>query len=461
MKNLFDQLQGSSVYSKIDLRSGYHQLLFMDLMNRVAPILSLPEGSEDFVVYYDASLKGFGAMLMQREKLFAYASRQLRKNEENYTTHDLELGAVGCNITKLPKQIRNAQVEACKEETLVPKDFVANGSHFEVRSKGTKCLKDVRNGLPLFGGLRDLIMLESHKSKYSIHPRSDKMYHDLKKLYWWPNMKGYIANMSAKSSKFYKELEAEFFRAGAKLMGLQLLQLDLRLRKTPSRSFRPIKSAKILWQFWASSSFGVSLAHDGSWSKVKHVISKLESRTVSIYILNENNFIVTRLAVYLEKVSPYTKGIGVLLDANLCLYNYLIIMTCASGSGWRIANQNVNQNGNGNIVTARAEGNGNGNNGNQIRCYNCRGLGYLARSCTYRPRRRDVAYLQTQLLIAQKEEAGIQLQAKEFDLMATAGDIDEIEEVNSNCILMANLQQASSSGTQADKAPVYDSDGSA
>ncbi|GJR90517.1 putative reverse transcriptase domain-containing protein [Tanacetum coccineum] len=70
-------------------------------------------------------------------------------------------------------------------------------------------------------------------------------------------------------------------------------------------------------------------------------------------------------------------------------------------------------------------------------------------------------YLQTQLLIAQKEEAGIQLQAEEFDLMAFCPDLDEIEEVNANCILMANLQQASTSGTQTDKAPVYDSDGSA
>ncbi|GJT28666.1 retrovirus-related pol polyprotein from transposon TNT 1-94, partial [Tanacetum coccineum] len=120
-----------------------------------------------------------------------------------------------------------------------------------------------------------------------------------------------------------------------------------------------------------------------------------------------------------------------------------------------------NQNGNGNVVAARAEGNANGNNGNQIRCYNCRGLGHLARNCTVRPRRRDAAYLQTQLLIAQKEEAGIQLQAEEFDLMAAAADLDEIEEVNANCILMANLQQASTSGTQTDKAPVYDSDGSA
>nr|GFD61941.1 Gag-Pol polyprotein [Tanacetum cinerariifolium] len=68
-------------------------------------------------------------------------------------------------------------------------------------------------------------------------------------------------------------------------------------------------------------------------------------------------------------------------------------------------------------------------------------------NCTARPRRRDAAYLQTQLLIAQKEEVGIQLQAEEYDLMADAADLDEIEEVNANCILMANLQQASSSGT--------------
>nr|GFB37476.1 hypothetical protein [Tanacetum cinerariifolium] len=66
------------------------------------------------------------------------------------------------------------------------------------------------------------------------------------------------------------------------------------------------------------------------------------------------------------------------------------------------------------------------------------------------PRRRDAAYLQTELLIAQKEEVGIQLQAEEYDLMAAATDLEEIEKVNANCILMANLQQASTSGTQTD-----------
>ncbi|GJU70605.1 retrovirus-related pol polyprotein from transposon TNT 1-94 [Tanacetum coccineum] len=99
----------------------------------------------------------------------------------------------------------------------------------------------------------------------------------------------------------------------------------------------------------------------------------------------------------------------------------------------------ANKNGNGDVVAARAEGNSNGNNGNHIRCYNCRGLVHLTRNCTVRPRRMDAAYLQTQLLIAQKEEVGIQLQAKEFDLMAATTDLDEIKEVNANCILMANL----------------------
>ncbi|GKF46888.1 putative reverse transcriptase domain-containing protein [Tanacetum coccineum] len=68
------------------------QLLKQNLCS--APILALPEGSENFVVYCDASRKGFGVVLMQRERVIAYASRQLKINEKNYTTHDLELRAV-------------------------------------------------------------------------------------------------------------------------------------------------------------------------------------------------------------------------------------------------------------------------------------------------------------------------------------------------------------------------------
>ncbi|GKA65828.1 putative reverse transcriptase domain-containing protein [Tanacetum coccineum] len=128
------------------------------------PILSLPEGNKDFVVYCDASLKGFGAVLMQREKVIAYASRKLRKNEENYTTHDIELGAVvfcsstmktlfrrwielltdyDCVIRYHPGKA-NVVANALRTQfvcVLSGDGFRGEGEPFEVRSDGTKWLK--------------------------------------------------------------------------------------------------------------------------------------------------------------------------------------------------------------------------------------------------------------------------------------------------------------------------------
>ncbi|GJY57171.1 putative reverse transcriptase domain-containing protein [Tanacetum coccineum] len=75
-----------------DKQEATFQLLKQKLCS--APILALPEGSEDFIAYCDASKKGLGVVLMQREKVIAYALRQLKIHEKNYTTHDLELGAV-------------------------------------------------------------------------------------------------------------------------------------------------------------------------------------------------------------------------------------------------------------------------------------------------------------------------------------------------------------------------------
>ncbi|GJV44334.1 putative reverse transcriptase domain-containing protein [Tanacetum coccineum] len=91
-KSLTELTQKNKKYIWGEDQESAFQLLKQKLCE--APILALPEGNDDFVIYCDASHQGLGAVLMQREKVIAYASRQLKPNEENYTTHDLELGAV-------------------------------------------------------------------------------------------------------------------------------------------------------------------------------------------------------------------------------------------------------------------------------------------------------------------------------------------------------------------------------
>ncbi|GJR76357.1 putative reverse transcriptase domain-containing protein [Tanacetum coccineum] len=144
-----------------DKQEAAFQLLKQKLCS--APILALPEGSEDFIAYCDASKKGLGAVLMQREKTAA-------RIPENIKSKDVR-GML----------IENAKFpEAIREQKLEP------------RTDGTLCLNG-RSWLLCYGDLRTIIMHESHKSKYSIHPGSDKMYQDMKKLYWWPNMNADIA----------------------------------------------------------------------------------------------------------------------------------------------------------------------------------------------------------------------------------------------------------------------------
>ncbi|GKB59752.1 putative reverse transcriptase domain-containing protein [Tanacetum coccineum] len=174
-----------------------------------APILALPEGSEDFMVYYDASHKGLGAVLMQREKVITYASRQLKVHEKNYTTHDLELGSVklnmrqhhwlellsdyNCDIRYHPGKA-NVVADALNRDMIrkdIPKEKL------EPRVDETLCLHG-RSWLPCYKNLRSVIMHESHKSKYSIHLSSEKMYQDMKRLYWWPNIKADITTYVSK-----------------------------------------------------------------------------------------------------------------------------------------------------------------------------------------------------------------------------------------------------------------------
>nr|GEV30357.1 hypothetical protein [Tanacetum cinerariifolium] len=156
-----------------------------------ALILALPEGTKDFVVYYDASLK------------------------ENYTTYDLELGAVvfalrwiellsdyDCEIryhlrkaNVLPDALsQKERIKSLRVRALVI--IVHNNLPKQILDAQKEAMKRKNVRAENLG--RDLIMHEFHNSKYSIHPRSDKMYQDLEQLYWWPNMKADIATYVSK-----------------------------------------------------------------------------------------------------------------------------------------------------------------------------------------------------------------------------------------------------------------------
>ncbi|GKF33447.1 putative reverse transcriptase domain-containing protein [Tanacetum coccineum] len=209
---------------------------------------------------------------MQRQKVIAYDSRQLKVHEENYTTHDLELGAVvftlrlwrhylhgtkyyDCEIqyhlgkanvvadalsrkernkplrvralmmtvhNYLPKQIREAEEEAMKRENVKAENLGRLIKQiFKFCPNGTCCFGN-RVWLLRFGGLRELVMHESHKSKYSIHLGSDKMYQDLNPLYWWSNIKTYIATYVSKCLTCTK-VKAEHQKPFGLLQELEIL----------------------------------------------------------------------------------------------------------------------------------------------------------------------------------------------------------------------------------------------
>ncbi|GKA60537.1 putative reverse transcriptase domain-containing protein, partial [Tanacetum coccineum] len=206
------QFLGLTGYYQRFIKEAAFQLLKQKLYS--TPILALPKGSEILVVYCDASRKGLGAILMQREKVIAYVSRQLKIHEKNYTTCDLELGAVvfalkmwrhylyGTKWVVFTDHKSLQHILDQKELNIRQRRWLELLSGYDceiryhlIKANVVEARKEENFGIEdLCGNLRELIMHELHKSKYycSIMD-SELMYQDLKKLYWWPNMKAEIA----------------------------------------------------------------------------------------------------------------------------------------------------------------------------------------------------------------------------------------------------------------------------
>nr|GEU90285.1 putative reverse transcriptase domain-containing protein [Tanacetum cinerariifolium] len=234
--NLFDQLQGSSTNSKIDLRSGYHQLrvrdedipktvfrtryehyefqvmpfgltnkpaVFMDLMNHVCKpyldkfvivfiddILIYSRNKEEHKDHLRIILE-----LLKKEKLYAKFSKcDFWISIMQFLRHIIDSQGIHVDPAKI-EVVKNWASPTTPTEV---RQFLGLASYYqrfieERFEHETTPLVRIARRLRL-----DLIMHESHKSKYSIHPCSDKMYQDLKKLYWWPNMKAIIAEYVGK-----------------------------------------------------------------------------------------------------------------------------------------------------------------------------------------------------------------------------------------------------------------------
>ncbi|GJY17925.1 putative nucleotidyltransferase, ribonuclease H [Tanacetum coccineum] len=195
-----------------DKQEAAFQLLKQKLCS--APILALPEGSEDFIAYCDASKKGLGAVLMQREKcsLSRFGGTICTEPSVQCTVftdhkslqHILDQKELNMRQRRWLELLSDydCDIRYHPGKANVVADALSRKEAIRGKVRKTPCgwepKPQWRSWLLVYGDLRTVIMHESYKSKYSIHPGSDKMYQDMKKLYWWPNMKANIATYVSK-----------------------------------------------------------------------------------------------------------------------------------------------------------------------------------------------------------------------------------------------------------------------
>nr|GEU44142.1 reverse transcriptase domain-containing protein [Tanacetum cinerariifolium] len=227
INDLFDQLQGSLFFSKINLRhmindDGIHvdpskievvknwkapKTPIEDKLCN-APVLAFPDGPEDFMVYCDVSEIRLGCVLIQEGKVIAYASRQLKIYEKNYTTHDLELGVVVFAFKIWRHYLYGTKSVIYMDHKILQHMFSQKELNMKQR-RWIELFSDYDCEIRYHPGKENVVAdalsrkervkpkrIRAHKSKYSVHPRADKMYYDLRDRYWWHGMKKDIAETS-------------------------------------------------------------------------------------------------------------------------------------------------------------------------------------------------------------------------------------------------------------------------
>ncbi|GKC86540.1 hypothetical protein Tco_1147189 [Tanacetum coccineum] len=205
------------------------EVAFQTLKNKLcsAPILALPQGAENFIVYCDASHKGLGAVLMQNEKVIAYASRQLKIHEKNYTTHDLELGALvfalkiwrhylyrtKCTVFTDHKSLQHILDQ--KELNMRQRRWLELLSDYDLMTIGLDLPKQILNAQTKAPKLENL--KNEDVGGVGCHVM------DMKKLYWWPNMKADITTYVSKCLT-YAKVKAEHQRPSGLLVQPEIPQ---------------------------------------------------------------------------------------------------------------------------------------------------------------------------------------------------------------------------------------------